>query len=290
MHPLLWHYLKVQFPIVGIWIAAHFPVSQCSAGSFPREAVNLSISFRQGSNRRSSASSIFGKNHSGNKNWLTLGLLINAVANSAARRGRDWRVPTGTCAWSELNLDPPEHRRPGRAKLLCAWKTDQQYWHRGKTVKWVSFTVFKKRSDHYFRHFEFECSQALWSHLFTMVAEAPMLFLGLILPTGPTLLASNYPRRTAHVILLDTTGDHHLHYALAEMKWPMGCSLYLMKGTEGCPSVGSPALSCFTLVGWVISGHSSACPLVTSDMCTCLPTSEEATLYGTGLVIINILS
>lgn len=135
-----------------------------------------------------------------------------------------------------------------------------QCWHGGKIVKWVSFTVFKKCSDHYFRHFEFECSQAIRSHLFTMVSEAPMLFLGLILPTAPTLLAPNYPPMTAHVILLATTGDHHLHCALARMKWPMGYSLDLMMGTERCPSVGSPALSCFTLVGWAISGHSSACP------------------------------
>lgn len=53
---------------------------------------------------------------------------------------------------------------------------------------------------------------------FLTIPEASMLFLGLILPMGPTLLTSNYLLMPAHIFLLDTIGKHHLLYVIAQMK------------------------------------------------------------------------
>lgn len=56
------------------------------------------------------------------------------------------------------------------------------------------------------------------SFFFLTIPEASMLFLGLILPMGPTLLTSNYLLMPAHIFLLDTIGKHHLLYVIAQMK------------------------------------------------------------------------
>jgi len=101
----------------------------------------------------------------------------------------------------------------------------------GDDREWVSFTEFKKCSDHYFRHVESEGSKAVWSHFLKTTPEASMLFLGLILPMGPTLLTSNYPLMPAHVILLDTR-KHHLLFAIAQMKWPVAALCAWLRGLK----------------------------------------------------------
>lgn len=99
---------------------------------------------------------------------------------------------------------------------------------------------FKKCSDHYFKYVESECSKAIWSHFFFLtIPEASMLFLGLILPMGPTLLTSNYLLMPAHIFLLDTIGKHHLLYVIAQMKWPVAALCAWLRGLKSVLEPGT---------------------------------------------------
>ena len=108
----------------------------------------------------------------------------------------------------------------------------------GDDHEWVSVTYFKKCSDCYFRHVESECSKAVWSHFLKTIPEASVLFLGLILPMGPTLLTSNYPLMPAHVILLDTR-KHHLLFAMAQMKWLVAALCAWLRGLKNVLQLGT---------------------------------------------------
>ena len=83
---------------------------------------------------------------------------------------------------------------------------------------------------------------------FFTIPEAPMLFLGLILPMGPTLLASNYPLMPTHIILLDTIGNHHLLYAITQMKWPVAALCAWLRGLKSVLQPGTQLCVVWTLL------------------------------------------